>query len=179
MSFSSIDVTEILPNDGDDEKHKRGRRSSSPSKSSVRELAQAIMKFGEIYDWIESAKQQQIMELVKNLMEFTRDLEVQRMQLFMHTQIEVSKMEHTKHGGPYAVSSIILETIRPRLQCKREYIDGSKILIKLGSIFDHNYGPNPSNYQIVVVIGIFDAGASPAKHEWRTIRHTSMHFEEF
>jgi hypothetical protein len=32
-------------------------------------------------------------------MEFTRDLEVQRMQLFMQTQIEVAKMEHAKHGG--------------------------------------------------------------------------------
>jgi hypothetical protein len=179
MSFSSIDVTESLPNDGVDEKHKRRRRSSSPFENLVRELAQMIKKFGEIYDWIESTKQQQIMELGKHLMAFTRDLEVQRMKLFMHTQIEVSKMEHAKHGGPYAVSSIILEMIRPHLQCKREYIDGSKILIKLGSIFDHNYGPNPSNYHIIVVIGIFDAGASPAKHEWRTIRHTSMHFEEF
>nr|ADE76260.1 unknown [Picea sitchensis] len=57
------------------------------------------MKFGEIYERIEGTKQQQMMELEKHRMEFTRDLEVQRMQLFMQTQIEVAKMEHAKHGG--------------------------------------------------------------------------------
>jgi hypothetical protein len=85
MSSSSIDLTENLPNDGVDEKRKRGRRSSSSPESLVRELAQAIMKFEEIYEWIESAKQRQMMELGKHHMEFTRDLEVHKMQLFMHT----------------------------------------------------------------------------------------------
>jgi len=99
LSSGSVDATESLPSDGADEKHKRGRRSSSSSQSPVRELAQAIMKFGEIYERIEGTKQQQMMELEKHRMEFTRDLEVQRMQLFMQTQIEVAKMEHAKHGG--------------------------------------------------------------------------------
>lgn len=99
LSSGSLDATESLPSDGADEKGKRGRKSSSSSESPVRELAQAILKFGEIYERIENAKQQQIIELEKQRMEFTRDLEVQRMQLFMQTQIEVAKMEHAKNGG--------------------------------------------------------------------------------
>lgn len=99
LSSGSLDATESLPSDGPNEKGKRARRSSSSSESPMRELAQAIMKFGEVYERIEKEKQQQMMELEKHRMEFTRDLEVQRMQLFMQTQIEVAKMEHATHGG--------------------------------------------------------------------------------
>ncbi|CAM6104777.1 unnamed protein product [Calypogeia fissa] len=64
-----------------------------------KDLARAIIKFGEVYERIESAKQQQLMELEKQRMEFTKDLELQRMQLFMQTQVELAKMKHGKHGS--------------------------------------------------------------------------------
>ncbi|CAM6121138.1 unnamed protein product [Calypogeia fissa] len=59
-------------------------------------LAKSITKIGEIYEKMEQSKQQQLMDLEKIRMEFTRDLELQRMQLFMQTQVELAKM---KYGG--------------------------------------------------------------------------------
>ncbi|KAJ7513956.1 hypothetical protein O6H91_23G020500 [Diphasiastrum complanatum] len=67
--------------------------------SPFKDLARAIIKFGEVYDKIESAKQQQLLELEKQRMEFTKDLELQRMQLFMQTQVELAKMKYSKHGS--------------------------------------------------------------------------------
>lgn len=64
-----------------------------------KDLARAIIKFGEVYERIESAKQQQLIDLEKQRMEFTKDLELQRMQLFMQTQVELAKMKHGKHGS--------------------------------------------------------------------------------
>lgn len=64
-----------------------------------KDLAKAIVKFGEVYERIENAKQQQLMDLEKQRMEFTKDLELQRMQLFMQTQVKLAKMKHGKHGS--------------------------------------------------------------------------------
>ncbi|BBN17208.1 protein MpTRIHELIX7 [Marchantia polymorpha subsp. ruderalis] len=64
-----------------------------------KDLARAIIKFGEVYERIESAKQQQLADLETKRMEFTKDLELQRMQLFMQTQVELAKMKHVKHGS--------------------------------------------------------------------------------
>ncbi|XP_038721361.1 trihelix transcription factor ASIL2-like isoform X2 [Tripterygium wilfordii] len=58
-----------------------------------REFARAILKFGEIYERIESSKQQQMMELERQRMEFTKDLEFQRLNMFMDAQLEVVKAE--------------------------------------------------------------------------------------
>lgn len=63
-----------------------------------RELARAILKFGEIYEKIESLKHQQMMELEKQRMEFTKDIEFQRMNMFMETQVELEKIKHPKHA---------------------------------------------------------------------------------
>ncbi|KAK6932990.1 Myb/SANT-like DNA-binding domain 4 [Dillenia turbinata] len=68
--------------------------------SAFRELARAILKFGEIYERIESLKQQQMMELEKQRMEFTKELEFQRMNVFMEAQLELQKMKRTKHATP-------------------------------------------------------------------------------
>ncbi|KAJ7517396.1 hypothetical protein O6H91_21G022300 [Diphasiastrum complanatum] len=65
----------------------------------LKHLAQAIIKFGEVYERIESAKQQQLMEIEKQRMKFLKDLELQKMQLFMQTQVELAKMKHSKHGS--------------------------------------------------------------------------------
>lgn len=59
--------------------------------SAHRELARAILKFGEIYERIESSKQQQIMELEKHRMEVSKELEVQRMNMLMEAQLMMAK----------------------------------------------------------------------------------------
>ncbi|XP_015580325.1 trihelix transcription factor ASIL2 [Ricinus communis] len=59
--------------------------------AACRELARAILKFGEIYERIESSKQQQMFELEKQRMEFTKEVEFERLNLFMDAQLELEK----------------------------------------------------------------------------------------
>ena len=63
------------------------------------ELAQAIERFGEIYERVEAAKQRQMVELEKQRMQFAKDLEYQRMQLFMETQVQLQKIKRTKRNS--------------------------------------------------------------------------------
>ncbi|VFQ77482.1 unnamed protein product [Cuscuta campestris] len=68
--------------------------------SAHKELAQAILKFGEIYERIESSKQQQIMELEKHRMEVSKELEVQRMNMLMEAQLMMAKsLKSAKQSG--------------------------------------------------------------------------------
>ncbi|XWS12193.1 hypothetical protein CRYUN_Cryun37aG0069000 [Craigia yunnanensis] len=67
--------------------------------NSVRELTQAILRFGEAYEQAESAKLQQVVEMEKQRMEFAKELELQRMQFFMKTQLEISQLKHGRRGG--------------------------------------------------------------------------------
>ncbi|GAB2222199.1 hypothetical protein Drorol1_Dr00013403 [Drosera rotundifolia] len=59
---------------------------------SVRELTKAILKFGETYEAAENAKLQQMVEMEKERMKFTKELEVQRMKLLIKTQLELSQL---------------------------------------------------------------------------------------
>ncbi|MQL69204.1 hypothetical protein Taro_001479 [Colocasia esculenta] len=63
------------------------------------ELATAIVKFGEIYERVESSKQQQMLELERQKMEFAKELEFQRMQMFMEAQLELEKMKRPKYAS--------------------------------------------------------------------------------
>ncbi|URE25077.1 hypothetical protein MUK42_16350 [Musa troglodytarum] len=65
----------------------------------LRELAQAILKFGEVYERVESSKLRQAMEMEKQRMEFTRELELQRMEFLMKTQMELSQLRSHHHGN--------------------------------------------------------------------------------
>ncbi|KAF1863820.1 hypothetical protein Lal_00030933 [Lupinus albus] len=67
--------------------------------SAVKELTQAILKFGEAYEQAESSKLQQVVEMEKQRMKFAKDLEVQRMQFFMKTQLEISQLNKTGKKG--------------------------------------------------------------------------------
>ncbi|KAL3680303.1 hypothetical protein R1sor_023259 [Riccia sorocarpa] len=102
-SKESPDMTDSCPhgtNPGTEAKIvKKKKLQDGPFK----DLARAIIKFGEVYERIESAKQQQLMDLEKQRMEFTKELEIQRMQLFMQTQVELAKMKHAKHGSTATV----------------------------------------------------------------------------
>eukprot|EP01018_Ginkgo_biloba_P000073 Gb_16932 [translate_table: standard] len=95
-SKETPDTTESYPNVVLDGRNcKKGKLCESPFK----DLARAILKFGEVYEKIETSKQRQIMVLEKQRMEFIKDLEVERMQLFVQTQVELAKMKHGKHGN--------------------------------------------------------------------------------
>ncbi|XP_019450307.1 PREDICTED: trihelix transcription factor ASIL2-like [Lupinus angustifolius] len=79
----------------------RGVREDSEKEGEYgcKELAIAIERFGEIYERVESAKQRQMVELEKQRMQFAKDLEYQRMQLFMETQLQLHKVKRTKRSS--------------------------------------------------------------------------------
>lgn len=61
--------------------------------NSIGELTTAIMNLGEAYEHAESVKLRQVMEMEKHRLKFTKDLELQRMELFMKTQLEITQMK--------------------------------------------------------------------------------------
>ncbi|KAL7214749.1 hypothetical protein ACSBR1_027019 [Camellia fascicularis] len=83
-------------------KHSRMDSVDFSQESAYKELARAILRFGEIYERIESSKQLQMMELEKQRMEFTKDLEFQRMNMFMEAQLELEKMKRPTKYAPAA-----------------------------------------------------------------------------
>ncbi|KAK9285699.1 hypothetical protein L1049_024898 [Liquidambar formosana] len=88
-SRSRSSTTGSRRRDGDQEGDREG----------CRELAQAITRFGEIYERLEGARQRQMVELEKQRMQFAKDLEVQRMQLFMDTQLQLEKIKRAKRSN--------------------------------------------------------------------------------
>lgn len=66
--------------------------------AACRELARAILKFGEIYERIESSNQKMMMELERQRMEFAKDLEFQRLNMFMDAQLELEKRKRPKYA---------------------------------------------------------------------------------
>ncbi|XP_058110338.1 trihelix transcription factor ENAP2-like isoform X2 [Magnolia sinica] len=87
--------------DGGPRKQRRRDPEAGDGSGVLSELARAILKFGEIYERIESSKQQQLMELERQRMEFAKELEYQRMQMFMEAQLEMEKMKRPKYSsGP-------------------------------------------------------------------------------
>ncbi|KAF7822918.1 Trihelix transcription factor ASIL2 [Senna tora] len=95
-----------------------------------RELAQAIERFGEIYERVEAAKQRQMVELEKQRMQFAKDLEYQRMQLFMETQVQLQKIKRVKRSSRavgFTITTNILEYIPS--PTKKRVISITKLLL--------------------------------------------------
>lgn len=65
----------------------------------VKELASAITRFGEIYERVEIAKQKQMVELEKQRMEFSKDLEFQKMQMFIDSQVQINRIKRESENG--------------------------------------------------------------------------------
>ncbi|RRT42539.1 hypothetical protein BHM03_00006506 [Ensete ventricosum] len=99
--------------DDDDEDDDMGSPSGSSSRSArgsrrareregdgIRELARAIERFAEMYERVEGAKQRQMMELEKKRMEFAKELEFQRMQIFVDSQVQLAKIKRAKRSDP-------------------------------------------------------------------------------
>lgn len=82
-----------------DRRAKKHRMDSMDLSDEVayRELARAILKLGEIYERIESMKQQKMMELERQRMEFTKDIEFERMNMFMQAQLMLEKKKRPKY----------------------------------------------------------------------------------
>lgn len=88
----------LMNNGGGGGKRKTEVAQNLADGEGLKELAKAIMKFGEVYERIESSKQEQIMELERQRMEFTKDLEFKRMQMFMEAQLELQKTKRPKYA---------------------------------------------------------------------------------
>ncbi|GAB4859686.1 hypothetical protein Ancab_011165 [Ancistrocladus abbreviatus] len=74
----------------------RGSGSRRKERDGCKKLAEAIMRFGEIYERVEVMKQEQLIELEKHRMQFAKDLEYQRMKLLMDTQLQLAKIKRPK-----------------------------------------------------------------------------------
>ncbi|KAI3457135.1 hypothetical protein Pfo_013798 [Paulownia fortunei] len=64
-----------------------------------RRLAEAIARLGKIYEKVEEAKQRQMVELEKQRMQFAKDLEIQRMKVFMESQVQLEKLKRAKRNS--------------------------------------------------------------------------------
>jgi len=73
-------------------------RRAKEDDEGIRELSKAILRFGEIYEKVELEKHKQMMELEKQRIEFAKSLEIQRMQMFVDSQVELMKMDRGKRG---------------------------------------------------------------------------------
>ncbi|KAI8003242.1 Trihelix transcription factor ASIL2 [Camellia lanceoleosa] len=73
----------------------------------MRRLARVIERFGEMYKRIEEEKYRRMIELEKQMMQFAKDLEVQRIELFMDTQVRATITSQSVPGR-----NIVL--VRPR-----------------------------------------------------------------
>ncbi|KAI3690382.1 hypothetical protein L2E82_48406 [Cichorium intybus] len=59
-------------------------------------MARASLRFGDVYERIENSKQEEMIKLEKQRMEFTKEVEFQRLNMFMETQLELDKMKKKK-----------------------------------------------------------------------------------
>ncbi|KQJ82806.1 trihelix transcription factor ASIL2 [Brachypodium distachyon] len=88
----------------------RGDGSSGNDRvQGLRELAQAIRRFGEAYERMETAKLEQATEMERRRLDFARELESQRVQFFLNTQRELSQAK--KHNSLAAAASLAGATI--------------------------------------------------------------------
>ncbi|XP_076901842.1 trihelix transcription factor ENAP2-like [Bidens hawaiensis] len=60
------------------------------------ELARAIGRVGEVYERMERLKQEEMIKLEMERMEFTKEVEVRSMNMFVESQVEIEKMRREK-----------------------------------------------------------------------------------
>uniref|UniRef100_A0A0D9W5I1 Myb/SANT-like DNA-binding domain-containing protein n=1 Tax=Leersia perrieri TaxID=77586 RepID=A0A0D9W5I1_9ORYZ len=66
----------------------------------LRDLAQAIRRFGEAYERVETAKLEQAAEMERRRLDFASELESQRVQFFVNTQMELSQVKNHSYSSP-------------------------------------------------------------------------------
>lgn len=85
---------------------RREKEEEGGCNNGCRHLAEAIMRFGEVYERVETVKQEQLIELEKHRMQFTKDLEYQRMKLFMDTQLQLARIKRSKHSDDAGIFNL-------------------------------------------------------------------------
>ncbi|KAL8232050.1 hypothetical protein R6Q57_001828 [Mikania cordata] len=85
--------------------------------TAYKELVRAVLRFGEVYERMENLKQEEMMKLEKQRMEFTREVEFQRLNMFMETQLEIEKMNKKKKKKKrrFATDSLSIGTLLVQL----------------------------------------------------------------
>ncbi|TVU14292.1 hypothetical protein EJB05_37753, partial [Eragrostis curvula] len=71
----------------------------------LRDLAQAIRRLGEAYQRVENAKLEQAAEMERHRMDFARELESQRVQFFLNTQMELTQSKNRSSPAAATVPS--------------------------------------------------------------------------
>ncbi|KAL3632220.1 hypothetical protein CASFOL_025204 [Castilleja foliolosa] len=71
----------------------------------LRKLAEAIGRLGQIYQSVEEEKQRQMVELEKQRMQFAKDLEIQRMKVFMESQVQLEKLRRSSDNKQLLVNA--------------------------------------------------------------------------
>ncbi|KAJ1701435.1 hypothetical protein LUZ63_001214 [Rhynchospora breviuscula] len=82
-------------------KRRNGDGEERKRMEGIRAVTHAIVKFGQVYERMETSRLQQEMEMEKHRIEFAKELELQRMQFFMKMQVELSQLEQPlgmRHG---------------------------------------------------------------------------------
>ncbi|XP_016488419.2 trihelix transcription factor ENAP2 isoform X1 [Nicotiana tabacum] len=103
-NFSAMAAAAAAASEDSGEEDEEGLEKSSRKRSGgvvvegggYRRIAEAIGRFGEIYERVEKAKQRQMVELEKQRMQFAKDLEIQRMKLIMESQLHLQKLNRSK-----------------------------------------------------------------------------------
>ncbi|XP_062184049.1 trihelix transcription factor ASIL2-like [Phragmites australis] len=72
----------------------------------LRELSQAIRRLGEAYERVETAKLEQAAEMERRRMDFARELESQRVQFFLNTQMELSQTNNQASPGTAGATTV-------------------------------------------------------------------------
>ncbi|KAF5183140.1 trihelix transcription factor ASIL2-like [Thalictrum thalictroides] len=98
-NYSAVAAAAAASSDSESSRSSEESRRKDEEVDGVKELAQAIVKFGEIYEKVEGVKQRQMIELEKQRMEFMKNLEFQRMQLFMDWQVQLEKIKRSKRSA--------------------------------------------------------------------------------
>ncbi|KAJ0964905.1 hypothetical protein J5N97_026043 [Dioscorea zingiberensis] len=86
---------------------KRWKRGREDEGDGIRALARAITRFGEMYEKVEGAKQRQMMELERQRMEFAKNLEFQRMEIFVDSQIKLEKIKRSGRSDTGELGSLV------------------------------------------------------------------------
>lgn len=98
-NFSVVAAAAAAVEEVEEAESARSESDGDGGREGVKELAQAIVRFGEIYEKVEESKQKQMIDLEVKRMQFARDLEIQRMKLFMDTQVQLEKIKHAKRSS--------------------------------------------------------------------------------
>ncbi|KAG9452341.1 hypothetical protein H6P81_005245 [Aristolochia fimbriata] len=93
IEANSDDSSEGFPPEMVNGKKRKLKVGNGTIGDSTRELSRAIENLGKVYEKVERAKLKQAVEMEKQRMGFLRELESQRMQFYVKTQMEIGSLD--------------------------------------------------------------------------------------